>query len=439
MTLVSEPNERLRALREARPSPTSPGHGLSRQELAELVNAWLYRETGKCFEIDANYIGKLERGLIRWPHLDYRRALRAVLGVSSDGDLGFFNPRRRPVTVADVDRHDFLGVMAGVAAASLTGALEEAIAALTPTPLPAYVGVTEIGQVRSAAVMFARWDYSFGGGLVREAVGAQLRWSAGLLNARCPDRLQPSLFAAVGELANVAGFMAFDAYAHTDARRIFTLARGCAEHVQDWHVRARALAHLARQAIWLGDADDGLTHVETALVRADRLTATERASLHTIRARALAKLGRYRETLAAVGAADDAFAHSDPTQDPRWMAYYDVAQHHGDTGHALFDLSVQGARTQAGSRLAYAVAHHKPSYVRSRAISAIKLSSLVMATGDPHQAAQLGERALRMAAPLRSNRATDDMRELCRFSALHSDVSEVANLRERISATPEFR
>lgn len=69
---------------------------------------------------------------------------------------------------------------------------------------------------------------------------------------------------------------------------------------------------MAQQAVWCGQPDDGLTHVETALVRSDRLTATQCSSLHTLRTGALAKLGRRQETLAAVGAADEAFAEARP-------------------------------------------------------------------------------------------------------------------------------
>ena len=77
-------------------------------------------------------------------------------------------------------------------------------------------------------------------------------------------------------------------------------------------------------------------------MRSDRFTATERAMLHTARARAFGKMRDVANTLRAVGEADAAFEQSDPAQDPPWMAYYDYAQHHGDTAHALFDLVVRG-------------------------------------------------------------------------------------------------
>jgi hypothetical protein len=41
----------------------------------------------------ANYIGKLENGIIRWPGKLYREALQAILGAPTDTALGFVNAR----------------------------------------------------------------------------------------------------------------------------------------------------------------------------------------------------------------------------------------------------------------------------------------------------------------------------------------------------------
>ena len=207
-----------------------------------------------------------------------------------------------------------------------------------------------------------------------------------------------------------------------------------AEQADDWHLRAKLLSHMARQAIWCGDPDSGLTHTELALVRADRLTGTERAMLHTARARALGKLGRTQDTLIAVGLADEAFIDSQPTEDPPWMAYYDHAQHQGDTGHALFDLTIHAVpKIETAPRLAEAVRGHSDAYARSRAISGTKLAALIMATGDPHEASTIGQRAIDDAGRLRSRRAADGLRELRRFAGTHAALPEVSELRERIT------
>ena len=61
------PNDLLRAARQRTASLTSPEVCLSRQELAELVNAWAWKHRDKMLEHSANWLGQLERGRIRWP------------------------------------------------------------------------------------------------------------------------------------------------------------------------------------------------------------------------------------------------------------------------------------------------------------------------------------------------------------------------------------
>ncbi|MEU0511243.1 XRE family transcriptional regulator [Amycolatopsis thermoflava] len=434
--MTIEPNDRLKRARERVESPNATGQPLSRQELAELVNAWIRTHKGRRDDLNANYIGKLETGRIRWPQDPIRReAFRAVLGAASDADLGFQRPRRSRSTVADVDRQQFLraaiGVTAGAAIAR--SPLADLLAPSERTPVPASIGMDHVREVRTAASAFGSWDATYGGGLVREAVTAQLIHCAELLNARSSPAVRRNMLSAVGYLAHVTAFMAFDAYAHDDARRMFDFALSCAEKAGDWHLRAKVLSSMARQAIWCGDADGGLTYTELALVRADRLTATEQAMLHTARARALAKLGRVEETAAAVGVADDAFSRSQPDNDPPWMAYYDAAQHAGDTGHALWDTAMHGHfRSEARCRLAAAVAGHDAGHARSRAISQIKLASLVMVTGDPAEAAALGTQALDWSGPIKSRRAADDLRDLRRLARDHDRENGVAELVHRI-------
>lgn len=427
---VAEPNELLRQARQRLPSGQVPGEWLSRQEVAELVNRWIFERHDKVVELDGNYIGKLERGLIRWPQSLYRQALRAVLQAESDAQLGFSGRRRRESKALSVEVGRRQALVLGGAVASLPWL--DLYSPIEPTPVPAKVTKSAIAEIRVATATFRSWDNSYGGGLAREAVFAQLRWSAQLLHADCPEAVRADLFGAISEFGGVAAFMAFDAFAHDDAARTFRFSLRCAEESGDWHLRAAMLSRMARQAIWCGRPDDGLTHVETALVRSDRLTATERACLHTLRARALAKLGRVQECLSAVGAADEAFARSRSAEDPRWTDFYDHAQHQGDTAHALFDLSIKGRKTQAAPRLAYSVAHHEPEYARSRAISRTKLASLLMVTGDPRRAAAIGQNAVDGIGLLHSKRAITDVHELLQYTERHPRIAEVVDLHDRI-------
>jgi hypothetical protein len=430
-------NDQLRAARQRTASLTYPDECLSRQELAELVNSWVWNHHHTRVEASANYIGQLERGTIRWPGTLYREALRAIFSVSTDSALGFVNARSRRTVVKldNVKRRQLfetgalgMGTLAldGPMAALLEGSSE-------PTPIPHRIGATDIEQTRTAKQVFQSWDYTYGGGLAREAVMGQLRWSAGLLKATCPDRLRPELFCAVGDLANTAGYMALDANAPEEARRVYRFALACAEQAKDWPLRAKVLAGMVEHAVWTEQPDDGLTLAEQALVRPDRLTATGRAMLHTHRARALAKMRRVSETLTAVGTADEHFAHSTPDNDSPWMAFYDEARHAQLTGRPLVDLALLGRDPgEATNRLEAAAAGHASDHVRSRAICLTELASLTMATGDPLQAAAIGNNALEVAGAIRSRRATDDLRELSRYAATHQQLDEVAHLRHRI-------
>ncbi|WP_024803138.1 hypothetical protein [Nocardia sp. BMG51109] len=90
---MREPNDQLNYARNRIRSSTS-GHPLTRAELAESVNAWVFRERRRSVQLCGNYIGKLERGLVRWPGDDCRAGLRAVLGIETDAELGFRPPSR---------------------------------------------------------------------------------------------------------------------------------------------------------------------------------------------------------------------------------------------------------------------------------------------------------------------------------------------------------
>ncbi|MGH3696561.1 MAG: hypothetical protein ACRDRX_21665 [Pseudonocardiaceae bacterium] len=197
----------------------------------------------------------------------------------------------------------------------------------------------------------------------------QLHSSVGLLDATCSDRLRLELFSAVGDLADVAGYIAVDANAHEQGRRAYRFALACAEEAKDWPLRAEVLSSMAKQAIWTGQPDEGLTLAEHALVRPDRLTAAVRALLHTDRGRALAKMRRINETLTAIGTADDHFAHVTPDNEPPFAICYDEARHAQLTGQPLADLAILGRDLgEATDRLATAAAGHTVSNTRARAV-----------------------------------------------------------------------
>ena len=430
---MSGPNDRLRCLREAVPSVSAPGEPLSRHELAERVNDHVREQTGRDGALDANYIGKLERGVITWPREHYRAGFRAVLGAATDRDLGFSRPvHHRSAPVEGVAMDAAIRTSLGTVTTATDGRLREPNAWVEP--IPATVRLEHVDAVRAAAHMFTTVDHGHGGMDVAAVAGIHLHHASRLLDLPCSTTLRPDLFTAVGWLGNVVAFAQFDAARHAEAATAFAFVLGCAEQAANWHLRAKALSGLAREAIWRGDPDAGLTYVELALVRADRLTCTERAMLLTARARALAMLGRTEETIRCVRAADEQFNRRtlDQHENPPWMAYYDSAQHLGDTGHALFDLATRGyAVAEAQQRLTGAFTAHQPGFARSRGMSGAKLATLALTTGDVDRAVEVAGQALEVLGDVHSVRVRRLVADL--GTAASTQPSRVSTgLRERI-------
>lgn len=191
---------------------------------------------------------------------------------------------------------------------------------------------------------------------------------------------------------------------------------------------------MARRAAYVGDTDEALSLIEFAQVRADRLSATGRAMVWTVRARLLALVGRHAEARAEVDRADAHFAERAPDEDPPWLIYYDLAEHQGSTARALVPAAVADRQPgQALERLAAAVRLHSNEYPRSRAFSRTRLAALMMAVSDPYEAAVIGHQAIADASALHSRRMADELHALDRASQQHAAIPEVAALRHSLA------
>ncbi|MFC0115621.1 hypothetical protein [Kibdelosporangium aridum] len=406
---MATPNTRLRELRERTPSQQHPGDGLSRQELAELVNAYLWKVHGQRVEIDAGYIGKLERGVIAWPGALYREALRSILDVTTDVQLGLRNTRRAAVPI----RPDH---------------------GLSPESVPAKVDRRHIREVAGAARFFSDWDHVHGGWSMLEAALSQARWARQLLVADCPAALRAPLHQAVADLVGTCGFKLFDTGAYQEANRYFRVALLCADEVGDWHRRARILARMVRLALDAGQSDRALTLAEQALVRADRLVPVRQAMLHAAHAKALAARRRRQEALRAIGAADEAFSRASADDiAPLWTDRYTGAHHAGETAEALAML--QGG-ADVDARFAVARKDFGKQYPRARVLAELKFASLALATDDPAKAADVAGVALDTAEQMRSTRVDDLLRALGAQAARHPS-REARELGMRINAGME--
>jgi hypothetical protein len=104
-----QPNLLLRAARQRTESPHWPGQPMSRTELADAVRAWIEERTGTRYGLDAHYIAKLERGVIRWPNPAYRAGLCQILHAPGNDALGFAPPDASFASFGDLADTDHVG------------------------------------------------------------------------------------------------------------------------------------------------------------------------------------------------------------------------------------------------------------------------------------------------------------------------------------------
>jgi hypothetical protein len=88
------PNQLFRAARLRLESATGDGP-MSREELADLANS-IMDSRDQDGPVTANDIGKIERGRVSYPRRYRRQALRTILKVGTDAEIGLVNRRARP-------------------------------------------------------------------------------------------------------------------------------------------------------------------------------------------------------------------------------------------------------------------------------------------------------------------------------------------------------
>jgi hypothetical protein len=406
-------NERFAAARAAAE--------LTASEVADQIADWIDGKTGKRPRIDADHIGRIERGLITWPGKEYRDALRAVLRVASNADLGLHcrsRGTRKPAAVADL-----AGQLVAYTAAATVNALDDSVvdslsADLGKPATPARIGRTDVEDLHRVIDGMERADHSAGGRtVVRSLALGQLGWAQSTLRlASFPNNdVRNTWMSAVARLGRLAGFMSVDAREHDQARKCFVVALKIAAQAEDWPSRLNVLSGMARQAVHLGDGAVALQFVTLARAGESAVSVTTQAMLHVLEARAYGVLGRAPEAVDAVRRAEDMFAQRRPEDDPPWLWFYDEAQLLGDTGHALYPLALRGADVDATQRLRQAVDRHQPSDTRGRTFSLTKLATLLI-RDDPGSAAALGSvrESIVGVAQLRSGRAADYLGDLGR-------------------------
>ncbi|MFF4282868.1 transcriptional regulator [Streptomyces kronopolitis] len=291
--------------------------------------------------------------------------------------------------------------------------------------------------------MFRDTDNRLGGVLSRKAVAAQLADAVALLDTGSYDEATGrELFAAVGDLGSVAGWMAFDAGRHRSAQDLFITALHAASEAGDRALGAHLLQCMARQMSHLEHFDDALDLVSLAQYGARReATCATRSMLSSLQARFHAILGQVEESERAAGLAEELFTQIVPGDEPEHMAFFDeaelsatlgvahqiAAKHERDTRRAR---RAEKSLTLLGRALALRPAHR----VRSKAFDALALARTHLTVGEVTGAHRETQAALELFGTIGSKRVSDRLAELHDEAEPYVSTPEASDLRERIQS-----
>lgn len=490
MGTMAEDNEQLRYAREHTPSRRTPGACLGRQELAELVNEWVYTHRRQTTSLDKNYIGKLEKGRIRWPDEAYRAALRAVLGAASDVQLGFYDTRRMPAHTTTADRDRFLqaaaelgetkanhwparksGALAGEAevgdlravewptmapeqitepegddtnrrqvlagsALGLFGAAAEALAPLLDRPqsdVPTTVDPAVVDHFAALRAVLVNSDNRLGAAWVLPSVRQQLAMIA-LFRRQARGRLYDQLLSTESRWAEFAGWLSDDLGDRAAGAWWLGQAMSMAQEANDLDFLAFLFARMAQRTAG-GDDEDRVLGLAHAAMRAGTTHQHVQAFAILQQAHGHAINGESRQFQSATDEARTLVEHLTAPADNLGSfctTPYVLAQE----GEGWLRLGRPKAAAQCFSD---ALTMWPASYQRDRGLYLSRAAAAHLASHQPDEAATMAIEALELADVTRSTRVGRQVIALSKQLASFGDRPTTARLLTALNESATVR
>jgi transcriptional regulator with XRE-family HTH domain len=303
-------------------------------------------------------------------------------------------------------------------------------------PPPDHIGLSDVARLQAMTEHLRGVDRQHGGGACREAVLAQLTWAQQLLGAQASEETTRALHRTIADLHLLAGWASFDVGVLGPARRHYARAMEHARFVDEASLVAKVLYCLGRLHLHHGWVSQALRLFQLGQVAAQesgigRAIAMQHANLGW--AHALA--GDARQALACVGRARDEYGRSESDQVPPWIGFFDAAELQALRGMALAHLPdpTPEQRAAAIERFSFSTALRELPFARPRAFELTALSWLLIENGEVEHGIRVGNEAVDVAAPIRSQRVVDRFAPLRSALARHHSQGDARDLAERIA------
>jgi transcriptional regulator with XRE-family HTH domain len=291
------------------------------------------------------------------------------------------------------------------------------------------IGEGLVRAIEGRVEQLRRMDDFVGGGDLHALVAAELRTTLALLrDATYTEALGRRLLTAVGELAQLAGWVADDADLHALARRYYTAGVRAAHAAGNAPLGANLISTLSYQLANTGDPREAVALAHTAAAGARHAaSATTRALFQERIAWAHAKAGDARGTERALGEADRLFGRRRPEDDPVWVYWLSRDEMDVMAGRCATELR-QPKRAEA--LLRPVLARYDEAHARESALYASWLAEAYVQLREVEEAAAVATRSLLLSARVNSARGRDRVALVRDELRQHQDVRAVRDFED---------
>jgi hypothetical protein len=273
------------------------------------------------------------------------------------------------------------------------------------------IGVAQVAEVEARVHQLRRLDDHVGGQETHAMVTSELAATTALLrDAAYTERIGKRLLIAVGELAQLAGWVTSDAGHHRRAERYYLAGMRAAHAGGDIAGAADNLSCLAYQMSNVGDPNTAVTLAKSAFAGAKgAASATTRALLAERVAWAEARAGQAAGAARALGAVEEAYACRHPEDDPVWVYWLDEAEIDIMAGRVWTQLQ---RPLRAVPILERATAGYGAETGRETALYLTWLAEALVQANEIERAADVASRAVRLSRKAGSDRVDQRVRAL---------------------------
>lgn len=278
-------------------------------------------------------------------------------------------------------------------------------------------------------------DFLAGGDLMRPALRELRKAVRTYRQFSYSEQTGRQLLIQIGELAQIAGWIASDAGQHDEAEKIYRLGLSAATQAEDRNLAGNLAGSLAYQLSNIGREVEGLHLARAALNRAGPDAPPKARALYLDRvAWAATKAGGTENAQLAMRALGEASSSltedSEGTESPAWLYWVDAGE-----------LQVMEARVytelhrplRAVPLLSDVLARYDVTHTREMALYLSWLAVAYADANEPEEAAATAERVISLSADIASERTAERGRIVLARLEEFRNVPEIRTLLEGVA------